>query len=857
MEADAPTDRRWTFGRWFGLVLTVVVFGVALYALRKEFATQSVRDIGAAIEELPGVFIVRGTLFAIAAYLVLVSYDLLAIRYIGHGLAGVRTMFISFIAFSFSNALGFPLLLGGGLRYRLYNAAGLSSAEIALSIAFNTVTFWLGVLAAGGTALIVLPAGTGAVFGLPDPVLRGIGVALIVPVVGYVAICARPRAPLRLFGWEFPLPSLRLALAQVVVAAVDWALVAAVLWAVIPEPPAFATVLGAFVVAQVASLVSHVPGGLGVFEVTCIALLRGFLEPSAVLGAIVVFRVIYYLFPLALALILLGASELTRGRSRVARVARLTTGWVPVAAPAIYSLTVFIGGAMLLFSSVTPELHDRVRYLGRMIPLSVVESSHFIASLTGAALLILAWGLARRQDAAWWLTLIALPVGVISALLKGWNYEGALLLLLILITLVPARRHFYRRARLTAEFLSAQWILMVGTVLIASAWLGFFAYKSVPYSETLWWEFALTGDAPRFLRALVGIVTGLLLFALYRLLRPARVVTTEPDAATLERAERVIRASPDSLSYLALLGDKALLFSGDDSAFIMYGVARNCFIAMGDPVGSPKHRKELAWEFRTLADQSGAQAVFYQVRRHNLPLYLDMGLSLLKLGEEGRVPLAAFSLDGGSRRRLRRSVRVAEAEGAEFEIRRAEAIAPLLPDLKRVSDEWLATRRTREKGFSLGFWDERYVSKTTVAVVRKAGAIVAFANLWEGAGHEEVTVDLMRYTAAAPEAAMEYLFVQMMLWARAEGYAHFNLGMAPLSGLENRQLAPVWNRVGALLFTHAENFYNFQGLHTFKQKFDPVWEPRYLASRGGLLLPRVLTGVSTLISRGVAGAVMR
>lgn len=860
VEADGHEKRPGNWGRWASTILGVTVFAVALFALRRQFDAETIRDIGTAIQYLDPIFVLRGTLFAIAAYAVLISYDLLAIRYIGHSLDAPRTAFISFIAFTFSNALGFPLLLGGGLRYRLYNAAGLSSAEIALTIAFNTVTFWLGVFAAGGAALAFAPAGTEFVLGVPAWTMRLAGCGLLLIVGAYVAACVWRRAPLRLLGWEFPLPSPRLAILQAFVAAVDWVLVAAVLWAVIPLPPdnlTFAIVLGAFVVAQVVSLISHIPGGLGVFEVTCIALLRGYLEPAAVVGAIIVFRVIYYLFPLGIALILLAITEIQRGRSKIARVAHLATGWVPVAAPAMFSLTVFIGGTFLLFSNATPELRDRLRFLGHLIPLSVVESSHFVASLTGAALLMLAYGLARRLDAAYYLTLIALPVGVVSSLLKGWNYEEALLLALLLATLIPARRHFYRRARFTAEFLSPQWMIMMATVLVVSAWLGFFAYKNVPYSNDLWWQFALHGDAPRFLRALVGVAVGVALVALHRLLHPERAAPSEPDAAVLERADRVVRASPDTLSYLALLGDKSLLFSTDDTAFVMYGVSRGCFIAMGDPIGSPRHRKDLAWEFRALADRNGAKTVFYQVRKHNLPLYLDMGLSLLKLGEEGRVPLADFSLDGGNRRRLRRSVRVAEAEGATFEVVRGDAVAALLPQLRTVSDEWLASRKTREKGFSLGFWDDRYVARTTVAVVRRAGEVVAFANLWEGAHREELTVDLMRYNARAPEAAMEYLFVHMMMWGQAEGFGHFNLGMAPLSGLENRELAPVWNRVGALLFKHAENFYNFQGLHTFKQKFDPVWEPRYLASRSGLALPGILTSISGLISRGVGGALMR
>ena len=104
---------------------------------------------------------------------------------------------------------------------------------------------------------------------------------------------------------------------------------------------------------------------------------------------------------------------------------------------------------------------------------------------------------------------------------------------------------------------------------------------------------------------------------------------------------------------------------------------------------------------------------------------------------------------------------------------------------------------------------------------------------------------------------MEYLFVQSMLWGKEAGFHHFNLGMAPLSGLENRQLAPIWNRIGALLYKHTENFYNFQGLRGFKEKFDPVWEPRYLASRGGLALPRILTNVSALVSRGLRGVISK
>ena len=113
----------------------------------------------------------------------------------------------------------------------------------------------------------------------------------------------------------------------------------------------------------------------------------------------------------------------------------------------------------------------------------------------------------------------------------------------------------------------------------------------------------------------------------------------------------------------------------------------------------------------------------------------------------------------------------------------------------------------------------------------------------------------MRYAPSAPKGIREYLFIQLMLWGRAEGYRWFNLGMAPFSGFEAHDLAPLWSRLGAFLFRHGEQFYNLQGLRQYKEKFDPQWNPKYLACPGGLALPRILTNVASLISGGVKGVV--
>ncbi|TFH38697.1 MAG: DUF2156 domain-containing protein, partial [Chrysiogenales bacterium] len=174
-----------------------------------------------------------------------------------------------------------------------------------------------------------------------------------------------------------------------------------------------------------------------------------------------------------------------------------------------------------------------------------------------------------------------------------------------------------------------------------------------------------------------------------------------------------------------------------------------------------------------------------------------------------------------------------------------------------ISDAWLVEKNTREKGFSLGFFQEAYLCRFPVSVAKKDGKIVAFANLWEGAQKEELSIDLMRFTPEAPEGIMEYLFIEILLWGKAQGYRWFSLGMAPLSGLEARDLAPLWNRMGAFIFQYGEPFYNFQGLWRYKEKFDPEWRPKYLASQGGLALPRIFTNLASLISGGLTGVISK
>jgi phosphatidylglycerol lysyltransferase len=181
----------------------------------------------------------------------------------------------------------------------------------------------------------------------------------------------------------------------------------------------------------------------------------------------------------------------------------------------------------------------------------------------------------------------------------------------------------------------------------------------------------------------------------------------------------------------------------------------------------------------------------------------------------------------------------------------------LLPELKAISDAWLAEKNTREKGFSVGFFDEGYLQRFPAGLVRWEGKIMAFVNLLLGADRHELSLDLMRYLPEAPHGIMEYLFIELRLWGKREGYQWFGLGMAPLAGLEARPFAPLWNRLAGQVFRHGEHFYNFQGLRQFKEQFDPEWQPKYLASSSAPALPRILANIAALTSRGLKGTIAK
>lgn len=835
-----------------GSLAVVLVFSAAVYVLHRELRDYSLRDIEERLSLLSWKQLGAALALTALSYSILTGYDWLALRYIDRSLSYSRIALAAFI--SYVSSYNFGAILGGTtMRYRLYSTFGLSAVEVVKIIAICTLTFVLGFCTLAGAVFTFdpLPLPEIVETKLPITTVFPIGVTLLGCVGAYLCFSMLRLKPVAVRGWEFSLPSPGFTLLQMLIASADLMAAAGVLYALLPAEIAvsYPMFLGMFLTAQVAGIMSHVPGGLGVMEAILLHTLAP-QDPAAVMGALVVFRLTYYLLPLVLAIALLAGHEASLRWQTVTRYAGWFGRWAPEVVPRVLACTTFASGAALLVYGALPRTVSRWHWLADFVPLPVVEFSQLFGSIAGMGLLLLARGLLERLDAAYHLSVGLLTGGIVVSLLRGFNIEEASILTLMLLALLPSRRYFDRRASLLHETLTPGWITSIALVFLGTLWLGVFAHKHVEYTHSLWWRFALTEDAPRSLRAMVGAAAVLVAAGVARLLRPADPEEHTPDDDELAAAERIASESPRTSAYLALLADKSLLFNDNRTAFLMYAIEGASWVALGDPVGTRAEANELAWRFRELCDRHAGTPVFYQVSATNLPLYLDLGLSLLKLGEVGHVPLADFSLEGGSQRHLREAVRKAEHARCTFEVVPRDQVAPLLPEMKKVSDEWLATRNAREKGFSLGFFREDYLRRFPMAVVRHEQQIVGFANVLCGAGKHELSIDLMRYRPVGQAGVMDYLFVELMLWGRAQGFENFSMGMAPLSGLDVGPLAPLWHRLGTLVFRHGEHFYNFQGLRQYKEKFHPQWEPRYLASPGGLRLPKILANVATLISAG-------
>ncbi|MBV8653898.1 MAG: lysylphosphatidylglycerol synthetase family protein, partial [Alphaproteobacteria bacterium] len=647
---SALDPRRWEWRDGLRqLVVPIVVLGLGglvIVLIHNLSHDLDYRAMVRALRELPFAAIGWSVAATVASFVALIGREYCGLLYVGARVPPTLLAIASFCGNALGNAVGFGALSGGAIRYRMYRSVGLTPEAVGGVIAFTTLGSAIDVVLFAALSAIAAAPAIAALYQVSAIAINAIAWPLLIATAFLTAFGSIRHKALRIRGLALSFPGPRLFLAQLLFTGLDVLFAAASLWVLLPaERLELLPFVAIFTVATGLGIVSSVPGGLGIFDTVVLAGLSHQVPPNEVAAAVLAYRGIYFLLPLIVAAAVLAGFEVREAARRAnAAVARATAEAIPVLTPYVIGLLVFVMGVMLMVSGATPSFGSRLASLRLALPLWAVESANFLASLAGVILLFVVPGLFRRLDGAWWTAFILLLMNFAFALAKGLAYGEVGITLVVLMILIAGKPAFTRRASLLSAPITPGWWAAMVIVTAAVLWIMFFAFRDTPYRHDLWWQFEFDAMAPRALRATVGAITLALAVAIWQLLRPASGRPPLPTPEEMAKAEAIIRGQDRAEAMLALMGDKSFLFSRSGKAMLAYGKHGRSWIALFDPIGPAEEWPELISRFVELAADHGGRAAFYEIGAEALPLYLDAGLKIIKIGEEARIDLRAFNL---------------------------------------------------------------------------------------------------------------------------------------------------------------------------------------------------------------------
>jgi len=660
---------------------------------------------------------------------------------------------------------------------------------------------------------------------------------------------------------EYPTRLVRLILVMLVAYAVDLSSLY-VLFRAFGLSIGLGPLVAGFAMGLLFWIVSPIPQGIGLVE-GIMTLTYTSLGVPAETAAIVslAFRGLTFWLPLVLGFMLIQRTRTFGGRER-----SLAEAW----GVRLVALLTALMGVVNLLSTVTPSLMSRLKIVESYLPLMVSRGGHLTAALAGFALMSLSIGLWRRKRNAWILTLAVLLVSALSHIVKGLDYEEALLGLGLAVWLLSLRSHFYARSDtpsvrqgLWAAAASIGFTVLYGVtgfyLLDRHFSVNFGLIAALHQTVVMFAGFYDPGLLPipitrfgRFFASSIYLVgAGTFAYALFMLLRPV-LLHHAATSADRYKAEAIIqRYGRTSLARMALFDDKTYYFSPGGSV-IAYVVHNGSALALGDPIGPPTDAPQAITVFKSFCARNDWAPAFFQTQPDYLEQYKTAGFKSLSIGNEAIVAVANFTLSGNANKGLRSAYNRLARLGY-----RAAALHPpftqaQLAELRAISDIWIAHMHGSEKRFSLGQFDEAYLQSGPVMVVYDPiDHPVAFANIVPEYQRNEISIDLMRYIPGE-HGIMDFMFVSLFEWATREGYASFNLGLSALSGVGEHPEDPNIERALHYIYEHVNQFYNFKGLHAFKAKFHPVWQSRYLIYPNAAALPAIALGLNRASSGGYA-----
>lgn len=583
-----------------------------------------------------------------------------------------------------------------------------------------------------------------------------------------------------------------------------------------------------FLAAMIIGMLSMIPGGIGAFDVVAIIGLHTLgLDLSIAVAWVILFRLVYYVFPFLVCLLFL-ASHL--GTTFNKNYQGVPLKLVRETLHHLVTFLLYVSGILLVLSTTLPGLFYQWTWLSHISP----WGEHFVLRLPslifGLLFIVVGRGVAKRVKRVYIPTLMIEAVVLIyTFILMGFGGAVVFLVLLIFLTIFTRHELFREQLVMSSEFLVKDGVIYF---LLLILYIGIGVYNSPPLKHlhhaqnTL---FVIPSEYFWLLGFLMILFVNLLVFAFLRYLQGEKRAIGE--AINEERIRMILQAyGGNATSHLIFLKDKDMFVytnaNGVDTAFLQFQLYFDKAIVMGSPSGNREDFEPLLQDFIQACDKFGYAPVFYEVEE-NIAMYLhEFGYSFFKMGEEGHVNLKEFTLSGKKQKNNRAMANKLHREGYYLEVVNAPFDDSLLERLKEISDEWLGDRK--EKGFSLGFFTKEYVSQAPIAVVKDSkGGILAFATIMPSYTKELVAVDLMRYSKKSPSGVMDFLFIELFQYYQEQGMAYFDLGMAPLSNVGVNRHSFLQERVANLVYQFGSRFYSFQGLRGYKEKYASQWMPKY------------------------------
>ncbi len=615
------------------------------------------------------------------------------------------------------------------------------------------------------------------------------------------------------------------------------------------QPFSFGQLVAGYGVGILFWIVSITPMGIGVVE-GVMALTWTSLGIRADIATVVAlaFRGLTFWLPLLIGFFLLQRLRSFRSTERVrsnvwtVRIVAILTGLM---------------GIVNVISGATPALRNRILLLEQILPLEVRTGSHLTSVLAGFALLLLAGNLWRRKRLAWLITVIVLVVSVVTHLLKGLDYEESILAAGLTVWLLVLRDHFHARSDPPSIQQGFRVLALASGFTLAYGVIGFYFLErhfsqrfgllaAVRQTVIMFTQFYDPGLVPitpfgRYFASSIYIVGAVTIgYALLMLVRPVLVRWPATPAEQARAHSIVEKYGKSSIARFTLFNDKSYFFS-EGGSVIAYVVKGGIAVALGDPIGPPEDICPALLAFKNFCMDNDWQPAFYQTLPDHLEDYRQVNFQTICIGHEGIVDLTTFSLEGHANKDLRYAYNRMLKTGFTIDTYQPPLDQNLVNELREISDEWLTHVHGTEKRFSVGWFDDDYIRNSVVLAVRSPqGYHTAFANVLPEYRRNESSVDMMRHRPDGDYGTMDFLFVSLILWAKNQGYLTFNLGLSALSGVGNSANDAVILKALKYIYEHINQFYNFKGLHHFKEKFHPIWSPRYLVFPGNAVLPLVV-----------------